>query len=116
MVFGQSLCSAIVLALCNVIFQESLKSQLLQQAPHVNGTAIIKAGATGFRTLVEPDDLPNVLVAYAKSIDRVFYLVAAAAAMCGVVLWGMGWQDLRKKDDTKQTKDGEPSLNDGKQV
>ncbi|KAF4633295.1 hypothetical protein G7Y89_g4835 [Cudoniella acicularis] len=113
-VFTQSLGPAIVLTLCNLIFDESLRSQLPLQAPHANAAAITKAGATGFRAIVEPNDLPGVLVAYANSIDRVFYLVAAMAAMCGVVLWGMGWQDLRKKDQNEQANNG--GSNDGKQV
>ncbi|KUJ18477.1 MFS general substrate transporter [Mollisia scopiformis] len=101
-VFTQSLGPAIVLTLCNLIFDESLKSQLSQQVPHANTTQIITAGATGFRAIVDADDLSGVLKAYANSIDRVFYLVAAMAAMCGVVLWGMGWQDLRKRTDSEQ--------------
>lgn len=114
LVFGQSLCSAIVLALCNLIFVENLKSQLSQNIPHVDVAGIIKAGATGFRSFVDPGDLPDILVAYGNSIDRVFYLVAALSAMCGVVLWGMGWTDLRTKtaDDRKTERD----LNGSKEV
>lgn len=97
-VFCQSLGAAIVLALCNVILDSSLKSQLPMHAPHTDATAVIAAGATGFRSIVGPDDLPGVLVAWANSVDRVFYLVAAVAASCGIVLWGMGWQDIRKKN------------------
>jgi hypothetical protein len=98
LVFAQSMGPAIVLAACNVIFDASLRSQLLQQAPSVDAAAIIKAGATGFRAIVQPGELPGVLKAYANSLDRVFYLVAASAATCSIALWGMGWQDLRKKD------------------
>lgn len=113
-VFAQSLGPAVVLTLCNLIFVESLKSQIPLQAPNANAAAIIKAGATGFRAIVDPGDLSQVLVAYANSIDRVFYLVAAMAATCGVVLWGMGWQDIRKKDDDERADNG--VLGDGKQV
>uniref|UniRef100_A0A0L0N955 Putative HC-toxin efflux carrier TOXA n=1 Tax=Tolypocladium ophioglossoides (strain CBS 100239) TaxID=1163406 RepID=A0A0L0N955_TOLOC len=96
MVFAQSLAPAIVLALCNVIFSASLKSQLAHHAPHANAADIVHAGATGFRAIVDPGDLPGILVAYANSIDRVFYLVAAMAALGGVFVWGMGWNDIRK--------------------
>lgn len=97
-VFAQSLGPAIGLTLCNVIFDSSLESQLREWAPQANATSIISAGATGFRSFVEPSDLSGVLKAYANSLDRVFYLVAAFAATCALVLWGMGWQDLRKTE------------------
>ncbi|KJK79855.1 hypothetical protein H634G_04094 [Metarhizium anisopliae BRIP 53293] len=101
-IFAQSLGPAIVLTLCNVIFVSSLASQLQDNAPLENAQAVIRAGATGFRTIVQSDNLPGVLAAYANSIDRVFYLVAAVASACALVLWGMGWHDLRKKDGNGQ--------------
>ncbi|KAJ8062112.1 hypothetical protein OCU04_008673 [Sclerotinia nivalis] len=104
-VFTQSLGPAIVLVLCNLIFDESLKSQLPKHAPSVDAMAIMNAGATGFRKVVQPRDLPSVLVAYANSIDRVFYLVAAMASACGIALWGMGWQDIRKKNKSIEEND-----------
>ncbi|KAI0148070.1 efflux pump [Hypoxylon sp. NC0597] len=97
-IFAQSLGPAIVLVVCNVIFNSSLKSQLQDKAPRTDAAAVIQAGATGFRAIVQRDDLPGVLAAYAVSVDRVFYFVAAVAAACIVVLWGMGWHDLRTKD------------------
>jgi len=106
-VFAQSLGPAIVLALCNVILDTSLRSQLPEHAPNVNATAVIDVGVTGFRSIVRPVDLHGVLVAYANSIDRVFYLVAAMAVMSGVVLWGIGWQDIRKKDEVAQVSKGD---------
>jgi hypothetical protein len=108
-VFAQSLGPAISLSLCNLLFVASLKSQLSQQAPNVDAAAVIKAGATGFRAIVQPSNLPGVLTAYANSVDRTFYLVAALAASCGIVLWGMGWRDLRKGNSTA-TDEGEKSL------
>jgi len=102
LIFAQSLGPAITLAICNLIFDESLKSQLSDH--QVDATAIIDAGATGFRAIVAPNELHGVLVAYANSIDHVFYFVAAVAAMGAIVLWGMGWQDLRPKREEKEEK------------
>ncbi|KAI0023437.1 efflux pump [Xylariomycetidae sp. FL0641] len=104
-VFAQTLGPALVLVVCNVIFDSSLKSLLQDKAPHADVSAIIRAGATGFRAIVQRDDLPAVLDAYAVSIDRVFYFVAAVASAGIVVLWGMGWHDLRTKNNGK-TEDG----------
>jgi hypothetical protein len=52
--------------------------------PELDDGAIIRAGATGFRTIVRTSDIPAVLAAYATSVNRVFYLVAAVASACGV--------------------------------
>ncbi|KAI1800663.1 efflux pump [Daldinia bambusicola] len=103
-IFAQSLGPAIVLVICNVIFNSSLKAQLLDKAPGADAAAVIQAGATGFRAIVSSEDLPGVLGAYAVSVDRVFYFVAAIAAACIVVLWGMGWRDLRTQG--KKPEDG----------
>lgn len=97
LVFAQSLAPAIALTLYNVIFAATLKAQLALRSPNQNAQAIIDAGATGFHAIIEADELPSILVAYSDSIDRVFYLVAALAASCGVFVWGMGWHDVRKK-------------------
>ncbi|KAM0191773.1 hypothetical protein ACHAPC_002085 [Botrytis cinerea] len=102
LIFGQTLGPAIVLVICNVIFDNALESQLPQHAPHINATAIIDAGATGFRAFVDEADLPGVLLAYSNSIDRAFYLVAAMGVMCGFVLWGLGWQNVSIKATDEQ--------------
>ncbi|KUJ06911.1 MFS transporter [Mollisia scopiformis] len=102
-VFSQAFGPTIALTFYNIIFLESMKSQIRHYAPNVNPTDIVNAGATGFCSFVSPADLPGVLKAYADSIDRVFYLAAAFAATCGIFLWGMGWNDLRKKKATEGT-------------
>ena len=117
-VFSQAFGPTIAMALYNIIFLESLRSQLRHYAPNISSTAIVKAGATGFRSLVSAADLPGVLKAYANSIDRVFYLAAALATVCGVFLWGMGWHDLRKKkgSGTSPVGDGKNTTDEGKDV
>ena len=66
-------------------------------APGADTAAVIKAGATSFRKIVKPTDLGGAVVAYSNSVDRVFYLVAALVTVSGIFIWGIGWQDLRKK-------------------
>jgi hypothetical protein len=109
-VFSQAFGPTIAMTFYNIIFLESLRSQLRRYAPDVSATTIINAGATGFRSFTQPADLPGVLKAYATAIDRVFYLAAAFACVCGVFCWGMGWRDLRKK------KGGKESVEEGKTV
>jgi hypothetical protein len=105
LVFAQSLGPAIALTLYNVIFTASLRSQLAEKVPNMSAQAIIDAGATGFRAIVAENDLPDVLVAYSNSIDGTFYLVAGMAAACGIFVWGMGWHDVRPKNDVNKADD-----------
>jgi hypothetical protein len=118
-VFSQAFGPTIAMTLYNIIFLESMQSQINHYAPNVSYTAIVNAGATGFRSFVSPADLPGVLKAYANSIDRVFYLAAALATVCGIFLWGMGWHDLRKKDGdganpTSESTDADWPIEEGK--
>lgn len=110
LIFAQSLGPAIALTLYNVIFSTSLRSQLLERAPNLDSKAIIAAGATGFKAIVPQAELPAVLVAYANSIDKTFYLVAAMAAACGICCWGMGWNDIRVRD----SQESDRSIENGK--
>ena len=97
LMFSQALGGAMFLSFSSTIFTNSLRNLIPQYAPGVDPQAIVDAGAIGFRNLVKGDDLNNVLVAYALSVDRVFYLVSAAAICCFIFGWGMGWKDIRKK-------------------
>lgn len=69
----QALGPTITLTLFNVLFTTSLQSGISQQAPHADAKAIINAGATAFRDIVDPADLAGVLRAYADSLNHVFY-------------------------------------------
>ncbi|KAL9065886.1 MAG: hypothetical protein Q9161_007939 [Pseudevernia consocians] len=59
-------------------------------------------GLLDFEKIVSGTDLAGVLIAYAKSIDRIFYLAAGLGAGCFVFAWGMGWKDLRKKKEVSK--------------
>ncbi|KAI1386648.1 major facilitator superfamily domain-containing protein [Hypoxylon trugodes] len=99
LLWAQYMGPTIFLTLYNLIFNTTLKTVLPQIAPDVDAQAIISAGATGFRQIVDARDLPKVLVAYSDSVDRVFYLVAAAGVGGFIAAWGMGWQDIRKNNE-----------------
>ena len=98
LMFSQAFGGALFLSLSDTIFTNSLKTLIPQYATSVNPQTVINAGATGFRSMIEGVALDGVLVAYAKSVDRVFYLLAGAACGCFVSGWFMGWKDIRKKE------------------
>lgn len=96
--FAQIFGGAVLLTLGDTVFTNSLRSYILTYAKGVNPQAVIDAGATGIRTLItNPTLLAEVLLAYSKSIDRVFYLMVGCSCACFIFGWGMGWKDIRKK-------------------
>ena len=97
LMFSTSFGGALFLSFGEVIFSNSLKALIPIYAPAVDPQTIIDSGATGFRTHIHAADLAAVLVAYAKSVDRVFYLTAGLGVGCFIFAWGMGWKDIRKK-------------------
>ncbi|KAK9235752.1 MFS multidrug transporter [Lipomyces kononenkoae] len=102
-VFSSSFGGSLFLSFADTILTNSLLSLIPQYAPYVDAQAVAYAGATGLRDVVSAQDLPGVLIAYSKSIDRNFYLCAAASAACFVCAWGMGWKRIggAKKQDEK---------------
>lgn len=100
--FSQSFGAALFLSFAETTFSNSFGELIPKYAPSVNGQSVVAAGATGFRKIVSGTDLAGVLIAYAKSIDRIFYLAAGLGAGCFVFAWGMGWKDLRKKKEVSK--------------
>ncbi|KAI0161037.1 major facilitator superfamily domain-containing protein [Hypoxylon sp. FL1284] len=98
LLWAQYVGPTVFLTLYNTIFSTSMKNLLPQQAPNVDAQAVLNAGATRFREVVRPEDLPGVLTAYSNSLDRVFYLVVGAGVGGFLAAWGMGWRDIRKKN------------------
>ena len=97
-VFSQMFGGAIMVVFSQTILTNSLKTELPKYAPAVNAQAVIAAGATNFRKTVAPELLEGVLVAYAKSLGRIYYLAAPMAVVALVLSYFMGWRDLRKKE------------------
>ncbi|RMZ39131.1 MFS multidrug transporter [Aspergillus flavus] len=96
MTCSQTLGGAIFLAVGQVIFAQALRVKIPQHAPAVDPETVIGAGATGFRDVVSLQDLPGVLTAYAKSVDRVFYLGVGLSVAQFVFAWGVGLKNVKK--------------------
>jgi hypothetical protein len=95
--FGQNAGGAVLLTIANSVFDNSLKSQLRGHAPGVDPEAVIATGATAFRTVVPIASVPGVILAYANSVDHVFYLAAGLSVSCFFCTFGLGWKDIRVK-------------------
>lgn len=96
--FTSTLSAALCLAFSDTIFTNSLQTLIPRFSPNVDVAAVIAKGATAFRSIVsDPASFEGVLMAYAQSIDRVFYMLAALAVCSFFTAFGMGWKDIREK-------------------
>ncbi|KAK4176402.1 hypothetical protein QBC36DRAFT_378539 [Triangularia setosa] len=111
LVFFQNLGISILLAAANTIFGDNLQSKLTKVVPY--SKEILDAGATRFRGVVREEDLLVVLEAWSRSIDKVFYMAAAAGGVAVFAALGMGWVDIRKQDGGKKKRqtEGDPEDN-----
>lgn len=100
--FSGMLGGALLLSFSATIFTQSLRKEIPRQDPAADARAIIAAGATEFRKILDPSELGGILVAYAKSIDRVFYLLAALTAVSFFLAFGLGFKDIREKKEPKE--------------
>ncbi|KAJ5709837.1 hypothetical protein N7493_009429 [Penicillium malachiteum] len=99
MTCAQTFGGSIFLAVAEVIFAQGLKNGIPEYAPSVSAEVVIQAGATGFRQVVSAQDLPGVLMAYAKSVDQVFYLNVALSCVQFFFAWGVGWRSVKGKEE-----------------
>lgn len=94
----QTYFAALFLSFGDTIFINSLRSILEKTLTQGQADSIAHAGAYGFIDIVPTGQLGTVLVAYAESIDRVFYMAVGLAGVCFTFAWGLGWVDIRKKE------------------
>lgn len=102
LVFVQGLGGSIFISVANTILDNSLVSQIHAKAPGVNAQAVLAAGATAFRKVVPADEIGAVVSAYATSFDRIYYLSTGLSVLMCFTIWGLGWNDVRKKQQKEQ--------------
>jgi MFS family permease len=94
MFFFQSLGGAIWLSVAEVVFANSLVKNL-EGIAGIQTSVIVNTGATDLRTLVPPEFLDVVLVAYNKAVSDVFKVAVGTA--CATIIAGMTmeWRNLK---------------------
>ncbi|PYI28996.1 efflux pump protein [Aspergillus indologenus CBS 114.80] len=104
MIFCQNFAGAVFVVVAEVIFRQQLVKEIRLHAPQVSVDAALAAGASAssVRALVPEGsgssaELAGVLLAFANSLDKVFYLLMACCLTGFVAAFGMGWVDVRKK-------------------
>lgn len=95
-VFSQTFGGALFLSFDQTTFSNGLSNALHQYAPEVDAAAVINAGATGFRSIVDKSSVDGVILAYSQAISHVFYIGAGTAVGGFIFCWGMGWKSIKK--------------------
>ncbi|CZR51585.1 related to MFS multidrug transporter [Phialocephala subalpina] len=103
--FTNVLGGAMFVSFGQTVFSNQLKGALKHFAPDVDAEAVLRVGATAFRSVVGPGQVGEVVRAYNRALTRVLYLGAGASVASFVAAWGMGWTNLKtKKVDEKDGK------------
>ncbi|MCJ1395326.1 hypothetical protein MMC18_008210 [Xylographa bjoerkii] len=104
--FAQSLGGSIAVSVASNVFNSGFVSGLEAAAiPGLNTAAIINAGATELRTVVDPKDLPLVLEIYNNAVVSAFMvsLALACASVLGAV--GVEFRSVKKQKKAEDAND-----------
>lgn len=88
-------------AIGQTIFTNELKDNLARYVPTADAENVINAGVTRMRSVVNVEELPDLLKAYSKSIGGTFYFGTAMSILGVIVSCWMGWKDVRPKPKSK---------------
>jgi MFS family permease len=94
----QSLGGAVFVSVGNSILQnELLGAAASSQLPDIDIQAVIAAGVTRFRSIVPPEALPALLVAYNSALQKVFIAAIPLSGLAFVAALGLEWKSVREK-------------------
>lgn len=106
LVFLQNFGTSIVVVLSNTIFAQTLTSKISHYAPSVTPQAALEAGSdsNAIRHLVDghEGELNGVLKTYSQGLQNIFYLLIGISSISVVFCLGMGWVDVRKKQEAER--------------
>ncbi|KAI1377958.1 MFS general substrate transporter [Hypoxylon crocopeplum] len=99
LVFLQNFSAAVMVVFAQTILTNSLVSLVPQNAPGVDPQLVISVGTTSgaLERVVGAAQLPGVLWAYSKSLQRIWYFAGCLGIPPFLVGWCLGWVNIRKK-------------------
>lgn len=110
--FFQSLGGALFIAVAQTVFQNGLIDGINRDAPDIDPTIFINAGASQVRNILAQLHLESatnaVLTAYLQGLRNTYYITAACAAAAFVAALGLDWKTIKKN----QGGDDEPAKKD----
>ncbi|KAF6806401.1 MFS multidrug transporter [Colletotrichum musicola] len=112
LVFIQGLGISVLISIGNAVFDSTVASEIEIHAPELDPRAIIKAGATAFRSQVPPQSLADVVKAWAVGYQRTMYIATGLSVGMFLFACGLGLYDVRKKSDELVPEGGEHRSDD----
>ena len=104
----QSLGGAVITSVGNTILQNQLlEAARTPQLANVDIQAVIKAGATQFRSFVPEDSLPGLLIVYNSALQKVFIAAIPLAGLAFVSALGFEWKSVKDTQGTTRIPDEE---------
>jgi hypothetical protein len=105
MIFTQNFGAAIAIVISSTIFTQTLTKLVPRYAPSVSAQAALEAGsgAGAVRHLVKghEEELIGVLNAYSEGFRNIFYFLVGISVLAVGASLGIGWVDVRKKEEKK---------------
>ena len=101
--FFNSLGSALAVSITESVFTNELRLGLAD-VPGVDPSAIVAAGATGFRSIVPQEKMKGVTAAYTFALQRGFIIAVVLGCLTAAVGFCMEWRSVKpghskKKDE-----------------
>lgn len=104
-IFTQNFAGAVFITVANTVFQESLTSYIKSNVPGITPEDAIAAGgsASAVRALAPEGPLRDgIFNAYSDAFANVFYVMIGTCLIALACSFGMGWKDLRVKEEKKE--------------
>lgn len=87
----------IFLAAAQAVLLNQLLPRIQTLNPEVTAYDLIHAGAIGLKQLVAEEQIPELLVAYAESLNRTFKIGIATAGVAAIMALGVEWISIKRK-------------------
>jgi hypothetical protein len=94
----QTMSGAIFIAVGQAVLQNKLLQNLEATFPSLDldASRISTVGATQLRSLVPPQDLQGVLIAYNSALTRVFTVAVVMSSLTLIGSLGIEWKNIKK--------------------
>ncbi|KAK9483559.1 major facilitator superfamily domain-containing protein [Lipomyces starkeyi] len=97
MVFAQTLGGSLFVSVAQNVFSNLLVKGVVKAATGLDPNLVSNVGATNLKTMIPPQYLPQVQVAYSQALTQTWYLCVATSALSIVGAMGMEWKSVKGK-------------------
>ncbi|KAJ8097204.1 major facilitator superfamily domain-containing protein [Lipomyces tetrasporus] len=96
-VFAQTLGGALFVSVAQNVFSNRLVQGVIEAAPGLDPTLVSNTGATNLKTMIPPQYLSQVQIAYSQALTETWYVSVAMSALSIIGAVGMEWKSVKGK-------------------